>query len=81
MIEVAAQRYGEHARVAQTAAELEEEVASRRIIDRAKGLLMQGEGISEFEAYHRLQQRAKTERRTLLEVAQELIQDSQELEK
>ena len=81
MIEVAAQRYGEHARVAQTAAELEEEVSSRRIIDRAKGLLMQGEGISEFEAYHRLQQRAQTERRTLLEVAQELIQDSQELEK
>ena len=80
MIEVTAQRYGEHARVAQTAAELEEEVASRRIIDRAKGLLMQGEGISEFEAYHRLQQRAQTERRTLLEVAQELIQDSRERE-
>lgn len=78
MIEVAAQRFGEHARVAQTAAELEEEVASRRIIDRAKGLLMQSEGISEFEAYHRLQQRAQFERQTLLEVAQELIRELQE---
>lgn len=78
MIEVAAQRFVEHARVAQTAAELEEEVASRRIIDRAKGMLMQAEGISEFEAYHRLQQRAQLERRTLLEVAQELIGEPQE---
>jgi AmiR/NasT family two-component response regulator len=78
MIEVASRRYIEHTRVAQTAAELEEEVSTRRIIDRAKGLLMQGEGISEFEAYHRLQQRAQKERRTLLEVAKELIQDPQE---
>jgi AmiR/NasT family two-component response regulator len=80
MIEVAAQRFVEQVRVAQTAAELEEEVASRRMIDRAKGLLMQGEGISEFEAYHRLQQRAQRERRTLLEMAQSLIQDHQESE-
>jgi AmiR/NasT family two-component response regulator len=80
MIEVTAQRFVEQTRVAQTAAELEEEVSSRRMIDRAKGLLMQGEGISEFEAYHRLQQRAQRERRTLLEVAQALIQDTQEIE-
>lgn len=78
MIEVAAQRYVEHTRVAQTAAELEEEVSTRRIIDHAKGVLMQNEGISEFEAYHRLQQRAQKERRTLLEVAQELTQNPQE---
>jgi response regulator NasT len=75
MIEVAAQRFEEHARVARTAAELEQEVSSRRIIDRAKGLLMQGEGISELEAYHRLQQRAQAERRTLLEAAQEIIEE------
>jgi AmiR/NasT family two-component response regulator len=78
MIEVAAQRFGEHARLAQTTAELEQEVSSRRIVDRAKGLLMQSEGISEFEAYHRLQQRAQIERRTLLEVAQGLIRELQE---
>ena len=39
---------------------------------------MQGEGISEFEAYTRLQQRARAERRTLLEAAEEAIQDIQE---
>ena len=76
MIEVTAQRFGEQARLAQTAAELEEEVSSRRIIDRAKGLLMQRAGVSEFEAYQFLQQRAREERRTLLEVAQESIQET-----
>ena len=75
MIEVTAQRFEEHARVARTAADLEQEVSSRRIIDRAKGLLMQAEGISELDAYQRLQQRAQTERRTLLEVATEIVQD------
>lgn len=77
MIEVAAQRFEEHARVTRTAAELEAEVSSRRIIDRAKGLLMQGDGISELAAYQHLQQRALTERRTLLEAAEEIIQDFQ----
>lgn len=72
MIEVAARRHAEHTRTAQTAAELEAEAAARRTIDRAKGLLMQRDGISELEAYRRLQQRAQSERRTLLEVAQEI---------
>jgi AmiR/NasT family two-component response regulator len=40
------------------------------VIDRAKGLLMQREGISELEAYNRLQARARAERRTLQEVAE-----------
>lgn len=78
MIEVATHRYAEFANVAKTAAELEEEISTRRIIDHAKGMLMQDDGISEFEAYHRLQQRAQKERRTLLEVAQDLIQNPQE---
>jgi response regulator NasT len=73
MIQVAAQRFEEHARAARAASEMEDELASRRTIDRAKGLLMQREGISELEAYNRLQQRARAERRTLLEAAEEII--------
>ena len=75
MIEVAAARHAEHARTARDAAELESEVAARRVIDRAKGLLMQREGISELEAYQRLEQRARQERRTLLEAAEESIKE------
>jgi len=77
MIQVAARRFEEHTRTAQAADDLQDELASRRTIDRAKGLLMQRDGISELEAYHRLQQRARTERRTLLEAAEEEIRDLQ----
>jgi AmiR/NasT family two-component response regulator len=70
MIEVAVNRFGEHAQTAQAAADMEGELASRRVIDRAKGLLMQREGISELEAYNRLQARARAERRTLQEIAE-----------
>jgi AmiR/NasT family two-component response regulator len=75
MVEVAARRFEEHAQATKAAAEMEEELTSRRTIDRAKGLLMQREGISEIAAYNRLEQRAHDERRTLLEVAQAAIRD------
>jgi response regulator NasT len=75
MIQVAARRFEEHARTVRAANEMEDELASRRTIDRAKGLLMQREGISEFEAYGRLQQRARAERWTLLEAAEEAIRE------
>jgi response regulator NasT len=70
MIEIAINRFGEHAQTAQAAAEMESELSARRTIDRAKGLLMQREGISELEAYNRLHARARAERRTLQQVAE-----------
>jgi AmiR/NasT family two-component response regulator len=77
MIQVAVQRFEEHTLTALAADEMKGELAARHTIDRAKGLLMQREGISELEAYNRLQQRASTERRTLLEAAEEEIRDLQ----
>jgi response regulator NasT len=76
MIEVVALRFEEHARTARDAAEMKDELAAHRTLDRAKGLLMQREGISELEAYQRLRQRAQAERRTLLQVAEEAIRDT-----
>jgi AmiR/NasT family two-component response regulator len=72
MIEVATRRFAEHARAAHGAAEATAALAERRIVDRAKGLIMQREGVSELEAYSRLEQRARQERHTLLEVAEEV---------
>ncbi len=77
MIQVAVQRFEEHTRTALAADEMKGELASRRTIDRAKGLLMQREGISEIEAYDRLQRRARDERRTLLEAAEVEIRELQ----
>ena len=50
-----------------------EAVAARRVLDRAKGLLMQRDGGSEHESAGVLEDRARSERRTLLEAAEEII--------
>jgi AmiR/NasT family two-component response regulator len=76
MIEVAASRFEERARAEQAAAEMKGELASRRVIDRAKGLIMQKEGVSELEAYNRLSATARQERRTLQEVAEDFTRES-----
>ncbi len=72
MIEVATSRFSEHARSAQGAAAALSALAQDRIIDRAKGLIMQRDGVSELDAHSYLEQRARRERRTLLEVAEEV---------
>ena len=75
MIAVAASRFAEHAKVAHSAAEANAALSEQRVLDRAKGLLMQREGMSELSAYQRLEQRARSERRTLLEVAEAVAQE------
>ena len=71
MIEVATSRFSDHARSVQGAAAALAVLAEDRVIDRAKGLIMQREGVSELEARSRLERRARDERRTLLEVAED----------
>ena len=52
--------------------ELQEKLTARKLIARAKGFLMQG-GMSEEEAYHEIQMRARARRTTMSTVAQEVI--------
>lgn len=73
MVEVVAARFAEHARVARDAAEATAALATQQTLDRARGLLMQQEGLSEHEASIRLEQRARAERRTLLEAAEQIV--------
>jgi two-component system, response regulator PdtaR len=75
MIAVAANRFAEHARVAHSAAAANAALVEQRTLDRAKGLLMQREGMSELAAAQELEQRARAERRTLLEVAAALAEE------
>ena len=75
MITVAANRFAEHARVAHGAAEANAALSEKRALDRAKGLLMRRDGVSELTAAEALEQRARSERRTLLEVALALAEE------
>lgn len=52
--------------------ELEETITTRKLIDRAKGILMQA-GSTEDEAYHTLQKRARDERVSMRQVAEDIL--------
>ncbi|MBC7682235.1 MAG: ANTAR domain-containing protein [Ferruginibacter sp.] len=49
------------------------ELHNRKVIDRAKGLLMQRQGLSEQEAYHRLRKAAMDKSLKLVDVAQRIL--------
>lgn len=67
-VTVAVKRFAEGRALAARTAQLEADLAARKLIDRAKGRLMRG-GLSEEEAYRAIQERARRERRTLAEAA------------
>lgn len=72
-IDIALARHRQMAAVRSEAADLEDQLATRKAVDRAKGKLMDAEGISEAEAFRRLQKRAMDERRSMREVAEEVL--------
>jgi two-component system, response regulator / RNA-binding antiterminator len=49
------------------------QLAERKIIDRAKGILMRAKGITEEEAYERMRRAAMNEQKKLAEIAQSIV--------
>lgn len=74
-IAVAAKRFAEAQELAAHADRLETDLATRKLIDRAKGKLMEG-GLSEQEAYRVIRERARSERQTLASVAAAVLSES-----
>jgi response regulator NasT len=54
--------------------ELEESLEARKLIERAKGILMQRLGLGERDAYERLRQRARDKRAKMKDIAQAIIE-------
>ena len=71
-MQVAVSRYTEMNLLSQQVGDLEERLETRKALDRAKGLLM-ANGLSEPEAFHRLQKLAMDKRKSLREVAEAII--------
>ncbi len=69
-IQVALARFAELQALSQQVSGLTEALEVRKVVERAKGILMKRLQLSEAEAFRRLQRRAGAERRTLREVAQ-----------
>ena len=55
--------------------EMERELAARKIVDRAKGLLMEYYQITEEDAYRRMQQTSMKRGISLAEVAQKVVKE------
>lgn len=72
-IDIAMARYAELAAVKKESAELSEQLATRKVVDRAKGKLMDAEKLPEAEAFRHIQKRAMDERRSMRAVAEDIL--------
>lgn len=72
-IDVALARHAEIEAVKKEAAGLQEQLDTRKVVDRAKGKLMDSEGITEGDAFRRIQKAAMDGRRSMKEVAEEIL--------
>jgi two-component system, response regulator / RNA-binding antiterminator len=78
IVEVACARFEEFQRLKIELAEANLKLSERKLVERAKGLLMQSRGLSEDDAYHALRKLAMAKKQRLGDVAQQLI-DTAEL--
>ncbi len=73
VIDIALARFAEIKALRQEVDALHESLEARKLIERAKGILMQRLNISEHDAYERLRHRAREKRVKLKDVAQTII--------
>lgn len=72
-IEIAISRHTQMKSLAEEVADLHERLETRKVIDRAKGILMKALNLSEPEAFSWIQRAAMDRRLTMKEVAQAVI--------
>ena len=72
-LDVAVTRFSELEAVRSENEALKRKLESRKLVDRAKGLLMTRLGLSEPEAFRRIQKTAMDTRKTMADVAQALL--------
>ena len=80
-IEIAMSRHQQMKSLAQEVADLHERLETRKIIDRAKGILMKALNLSEPEAFSWIQRAAMDRRLTMKEVANAVISPEAALDK
>ncbi|HET7482215.1 MAG TPA: response regulator [Actinomycetota bacterium] len=72
-IEIALARYEQMGALKKETSDLGEQLETRKVVDRAKGKLMDQRSMSEAEAFRLIQKRAMDERRSMKDVAEELL--------
>lgn len=72
-IEVALARFEEFRAVRDQVQTLEESLETRKIVDRAKGVLMDAQGLKEADAFRRIQKLSMDSRKSMREVAEAVL--------
>lgn len=72
-LQIAVARFHDFKKLQEEVSELEEELATRKLVERAKGLLMKHYNLSEDEAYRLLQRRSMETRKPMREVAEAVL--------
>jgi response regulator NasT len=72
-IEIAMARFTELRALDKQLGDLQEAMETRKIVERAKGLLMDMQGLNEAEAFRRIQQLSMNTRKPMKEIAQALL--------
>ncbi|MBI3244432.1 MAG: response regulator [Chloroflexi bacterium] len=74
-IEVALRRFADSQAATAKAAELEETLETRKVVERAKGVLMKG-GLTEEEAHQKLRKSARDKQLSLRQVAEAVLKEA-----
>ena len=75
-IEVAMSRYQEMQALEDELLKVKDTLAMRKLLDRAKGILMDAHNISESQAFSRIQKYSMAKRKTIKEVAEAIIRSA-----
>ncbi|MDO8670732.1 MAG: response regulator [Dehalococcoidia bacterium] len=72
-IEVALARFKEFKTLEKEVGDLKETLETRKLVERAKGVLMDGQGLKETEAFRKIQKLSMNTRKTMREVAEAIL--------
>jgi AmiR/NasT family two-component response regulator len=72
-IEVALSRFQEFRSLSDKVKDLEDRLATRKVVEQAKGILMQKQGLTEQEAFRRIQKLSMNNRKSMREVAEAIL--------
>ena len=76
-IEIAMARYAEFQEIDKKVGDLQETLETRKLVERAKGVLMDTQGLKEQEAFRKIQQLSMNSRKSMREVAQAILLTAQ----
>ena len=76
-IEIAMARYAEFQEIDKKIGDLQETLETRKLVERAKGVLMDAQGLKEQEAFRKIQQLSMNTRKSMREIAQAILLTAQ----